>query len=166
MVSWDIQHWTLEEWFPNNWDNSHTAQARTNTWNIENPKYRNVPDPVSVSPCRRVSRDRHRNAVCRILDLCCSHLTSLYANYFYRWLIVLGPRKRREGWQILHQFFVEWVITQAPISQYTWAPTSYIMLPVTGDCGCGLMMNVTSVSSGPRASVQGPSVNHAIGGQP
>ena len=37
-----------------------------------------------------------------------------------------------------------------------------------GDCGCGLMMNVTTVSSGAVDQWQcaGPSVNQAIGGQP
>ena len=84
-----------------------------------------------LSPCLRVgaSRDRHPQAVCRIQDL-----TMLYAKLFLPVDDCIGTEEEEgaEGWQILHQFFVEWVITQAPISQYTWAPTSYIMRPVTG----------------------------------
>ena len=168
MVSWDIQHWTLEEWFPNNWDNSHTAQARTNTWNIENPKYRNVPDPVSVSPCRRVSRDRHRNAVCRILDLCCSHLTSLYAKLFLPVADRIGTEEEEGGMANFTSIFC-WM-SDYPSPNFPIYMSPDILHNVAGFWRLRLWINDECDQCVQRTkgqgAVQGPSVNHAIGGQP
>ena len=138
---------------------------------LEILKIRNIAMCQILSPCLRVgaSRDRHRNAVCRILDLCCSHLTSLYAKLFLPVADRIGTEEEEGGMANFTSIFC-WM-SDYPSPNFPIYMSPDILHNVAGYWRLWLWINdecdqCVQRTRGQCASVQGPSVNHVIGGQP